>query len=71
MLLLVYTKGLASMAVPMYLAETAAAGERGLLVTLNVSFITGGQALAAVFSGALSTVPHGWRYVHNKLRWAL
>ena len=49
------------MAVPMYLAETSTAGERGLLVTLNVAFITGGQALAAVFSGALSSVPHGWR----------
>lgn len=49
------------MAVPMYLAEAASAGERGLLVTLNVMFITGGQAMAAVFSGALSTAPYGWR----------
>ena len=49
------------MVVPMYLAETASASQRGMLVTMNVMFITGGQALAAVFSGALSTVDDGWR----------
>ena len=58
--------GLASMMVPMYLAETSSASERGLLVTLNVMFITGGQAAAAVFSGFLSRHHDGWRYVtHN------
>jgi len=58
--------GLASMIVPMYLAETSSASERGLLVTLNVMFITGGQAAAAVFSGFLSRHHDGWRYVtHN------
>ncbi|XP_059351889.1 proton myo-inositol cotransporter-like isoform X3 [Daphnia carinata] len=55
--------GLASMVVPMYLAETASSGQRGMLVTMNVMFITGGQAIAAVFSGALSTVSDGWRYM--------
>jgi SP family myo-inositol transporter-like MFS transporter 13 len=49
------------MVVPMYLAETASSGQRGMLVTMNVMFITGGQAMAAVFSGALSTIPDGWR----------
>ena len=57
----VIIQGLASMSVPMFLAETAPAGSRGLLVTLNVSFITGGQAVAAIFSGALSTTVNGWR----------
>ena len=57
-------KGLASMAIPMYLAEAASSAERGMLVTLNVMFITGGQALAAVFSGALSNATQGWRYVY-------
>jgi len=55
--------GLASMIVPMYLAETSSASERGLLVTLNVMFITGGQAAAAVFSGFLSRHHDGWRYM--------
>ncbi|XP_046456243.1 proton myo-inositol cotransporter-like isoform X2 [Daphnia pulex] len=55
--------GLASMVVPMYLAETASSAQRGMLVTMNVMFITGGQAMAAVFSGALSTIPDGWRYM--------
>ncbi|XP_045028913.1 proton myo-inositol cotransporter isoform X1 [Daphnia magna] len=55
--------GLASMVVPMYLAETASSSQRGMLVTMNVMFITGGQAMAAVFSGALSTVSDGWRYM--------
>lgn len=54
-------KGLASMVVPLYLAEAARSKERGFLVTLNVMFITGGQAVAAVFAGALATVPEGWR----------
>lgn len=49
------------MVVPMYLAETASSGQRGMLVTMNVMFITDGQAMAAVFSGALSKVPEGWR----------
>ncbi|KAI1305986.1 putative inositol transporter 3 [Halotydeus destructor] len=55
--------GFASMVVPMYIAEVSPAHARGSLVTLNTVFVTGGQAIAAVFAGILSTVPHGWRYM--------
>lgn len=43
--------GLASMVVPMYIAEMAPAKIRGTLVTINTVFITGGQAFAAILAG--------------------
>ena len=61
------TVGLSSMVVPLYIAEAAPSKDRGLLVTLNVMFITGGQAAAAVLSGALSRKHDGWRYVSLSL----
>lgn len=53
--------GLAAMAVPMYIAESAPAEMRGKLVVLNNLFITGGQFVATLIDGAFSYVPHGWR----------
>ncbi|KAI1306076.1 Proton myo-inositol cotransporter [Halotydeus destructor] len=55
--------GFASMVVPMYIAEMAPIHARGSLVTMNNLFIAGGQAVAAVVAGFLSTVPGGWRYM--------
>ena len=55
--------GLASMTVPMYIAEAAPAHLRGRLVTINNLFITLGQFLASVVDGALSYRQWGWRSV--------
>ncbi|XP_067683406.1 proton myo-inositol cotransporter-like [Haliotis asinina] len=56
--------GLASMTVPMYIAECAPSHLRGRLVTVNVLFITGGQFVASVMDGAFSYVKKdGWRYM--------
>lgn len=54
--------GLASMVVPMYIAEVAPENVRGSLVTLNNCFITGGQFVAAVFAASLS-------YLDRNLAW--
>lgn len=55
--------GLASMAIPMYIAEVAPPESRGALVTVNNVFITGGQFIACVVDALLSCVdyPRGWR----------
>ncbi|XP_033646843.1 proton myo-inositol cotransporter-like isoform X1 [Asterias rubens] len=53
--------GLASMTVPMYIAEASPTHLRGRLVTVNQVFITGGQVIASVIDGALSYWPWGWR----------
>ena len=55
--------GMAAMAVPMYIAESAPASMRGKLVVLNVLFITGGQFVATVLDGILSYLRYdvGWR----------
>ncbi|XP_061430069.1 proton myo-inositol cotransporter isoform X1 [Lethenteron reissneri] len=56
--------GLASMAVPMYIAEASPPHLRGRLVTINALFITGGQFCASVIDGAFSYLPRdGWRYM--------
>eukprot|EP00053_Salpingoeca_punica_P024747 m.14535 g.14535 ORF g.14535 m.14535 type:complete len:552 (-) comp7155_c0_seq1:1758-3413(-) len=55
--------GLSSMAIPMYLAETAPSSIRGRLLTINVAFITGGQFIAGLVDGAFSGVHEGWRYM--------
>ncbi|KAG8439903.1 hypothetical protein GDO86_005896 [Hymenochirus boettgeri] len=56
--------GIASMTVPVYIAEAAPPHLRGRLVTINTLFITGGQFFAAVVDGAFSYLPRdGWRYM--------
>ncbi|XP_034031726.1 proton myo-inositol cotransporter-like isoform X3 [Thalassophryne amazonica] len=56
--------GLASMTVPVYIAEVSPTDLRGQLVTINSLFITGGQFIASVVDGAFSFLSHdGWRYM--------
>ena len=55
--------GLASMTVPMYIAEVAPVSVRGKLVTVNNCFITGGQFVASIVAGTFSfDTKNGWRY---------
>ncbi|KAG5452279.1 Proton myo-inositol cotransporter, variant 2 [Clonorchis sinensis] len=54
--------GMASMTVPVYIAEIAPSHMRGTLVTLNTVCITAGQVVAAVVDGLfMSDVHNGWR----------
>ena len=55
--------GIAAMASPMYIAESAPANMRGKLVVVNVLFITGGQFVATILDGIFSYLPYniGWR----------
>ncbi|XP_047209577.1 proton myo-inositol cotransporter-like isoform X1 [Girardinichthys multiradiatus] len=56
--------GLASMTVPVYIAEVSPPHLRGQLVTINSLFITGGQFIASVVDGAFSYLSQdGWRYM--------
>ncbi|XP_060742148.1 solute carrier family 2 member 13b isoform X2 [Tachysurus vachellii] len=56
--------GIASMTVPVYIAEVSPPQLRGQLVTINTLFITGGQFIASVVDGAFSYMEHdGWRYM--------
>ncbi|XP_054476544.1 proton myo-inositol cotransporter-like [Anoplopoma fimbria] len=56
--------GIASMTVPVYIAEVSPPHKRGQLVTINSLFITGGQFVASVIDGAFSYMSHdGWRYM--------
>ncbi|XP_012721184.2 solute carrier family 2 member 13b isoform X3 [Fundulus heteroclitus] len=56
--------GIASMTVPVYIAEVSPPHLRGQLVTMNSLFITGGQFVASVVDGAFSYMSHdGWRYM--------
>ncbi|CAJ1056132.1 proton myo-inositol cotransporter-like isoform X1 [Xyrichtys novacula] len=56
--------GIASMTVPVYIAEVSPPHQRGQLVTVNSLFITGGQFIASVVDGAFSFMKHdGWRYM--------
>uniref|UniRef100_A0A671LN25 Proton myo-inositol cotransporter-like n=1 Tax=Sinocyclocheilus anshuiensis TaxID=1608454 RepID=A0A671LN25_9TELE len=56
--------GIASMTVPVYIAEVSPSELRGQLVTINTLFITGGQFVASVVDGVFSYLPHdGWRYM--------
>ncbi|XP_060083407.1 proton myo-inositol cotransporter-like [Ylistrum balloti] len=56
--------GLASMTVPIYIAECAPPQMRGRLVTLNNLFITGGQFIASVVDGGFSyDKTNGWRWM--------
>lgn len=55
--------GIASMTVPVYIAEVSPPHLRGQLVTINSLFITGGQFIASVVDGAFSYLRQdGWRY---------
>ncbi|KAG8174847.1 hypothetical protein JTE90_002393 [Oedothorax gibbosus] len=57
-------RGLASMCVPMYIAEVSPQSSRGILVTINNCAITMGQLLASLVAGAFShDTQHGWRYM--------
>lgn len=53
--------GIASMSVPVYLAEVSPRATRGRFVTMNVLFITFGQFVASVIDAAFEAVPDGWR----------
>ena len=57
--------GFASTTVPMYLAEVAPDGKRGLLVTLNSVSIVLGQVLASLVDCGFGQgrVEEGWRYM--------
>lgn len=55
--------GLASMTVPLYIAEVSPAAHRGAMVTMNVLFITGGQFVAYLVAAGFAEVPNGWRYM--------
>ncbi|KAJ8249725.1 hypothetical protein COCON_G00229410 [Conger conger] len=56
--------GIASMTVPVYIAESSPPQLRGRLVTVNTLFITGGQLVASVVDGAFSYLQRGgWRYM--------
>ncbi|XP_070191897.1 proton myo-inositol cotransporter-like [Littorina saxatilis] len=56
--------GVASMTVPVYIAETAPSHLRGRLLTVNVLFITGGQFVASLLDGGFSYLQKdGWRYM--------
>ncbi|KAF7649328.1 hypothetical protein LDENG_00143430 [Lucifuga dentata] len=56
--------GIASMTVPVYIAEVSPSHVRGQLVTINSLFITGGQFVASMVDGAFSYLSHdGWRYM--------
>nr|XP_021157021.1 proton myo-inositol cotransporter isoform X3 [Columba livia] len=59
-----YGTGVASMTVPVYIAEVAPPHLRGRLVTINTLFITGGQFFASVVDGLFSYLAKdGWRYM--------
>ena len=53
--------GLASVTVPVYIAECAAADVRATLVTINVLMITGGQFVAYLADYLFTFVPGTWR----------
>ncbi|KAI5795397.1 general substrate transporter [Peziza echinospora] len=54
--------GLASLIVPLYLAELSPAQFRGRMIVINVLFITFGQVIAYAIGAGLENVPDiGWR----------
>ena len=63
-----FPAGIASMTVPVYIAEVSPPNLRGRLVTVNTLFITGGQFFASVVDGAFSYLQKdGWRSVNSIL----
>lgn len=55
--------GFASMTVPLYIAEVSPPNIRGQLVSLNTTFVTGGQFFAGVLDALFANVNDGWRYM--------
>ena len=55
--------GIASMSVPIYLAECAPTEHRGAIITVNNLSITGGQLIAALVCALLANVNDGWRWM--------
>ncbi|KAH8871773.1 Proton myo-inositol cotransporter [Schistosoma japonicum] len=56
--------GVASMSVPVYIAEISPGHMRGALVTLNTVFITAGQVVAGIVDAIfISDEVNGWRYM--------
>lgn len=55
--------GIASMSVPIYLAECAPTEYRGAIITVNNLSITGGQLIAALVCALLANVSEGWRWM--------
>ncbi|XP_061140145.1 proton myo-inositol cotransporter-like isoform X1 [Syngnathus typhle] len=56
--------GVASMTLPVYIAEVSPPHMRGQLVTVITVLITAGQFIASVVDGAFSYMKHdGWRYM--------
>ncbi len=58
-----FSLGLASMTVPIYLAECSPIHLRGRLTVADNMAVTGGQFVAGVVDYAFSYVSHGWRYI--------
>ena len=55
--------GLASMTVPVYIAECAPEELRGAMVSLDVLLITTGQFVAYAVDAILIPVEHNWRWM--------
>ena len=55
--------GLASNTIPLYISECSTVEMRGVLVTMNNVAITGGQLVAALVCGGLSSTSGGWRFM--------
>lgn len=55
--------GLASMTVPVYIAECAPEDLRGSMVTIDVLLITTGQFVAYAVDAALISVQYNWRWM--------
>ncbi|CAO1600760.1 MAG: hypothetical protein LQ349_000373 [Xanthoria aureola] len=55
--------GGASLVVPLYISELSPSAFRGMLVTLSILFITGGQVVAYVLGYVLAQRAHGWRWM--------
>lgn len=55
--------GLASMIVPVYIAEFAPSKSRGRMITLDSVCITGSQLLSYIIDFAFQRVKGGWRYM--------
>ncbi|KAL8775686.1 MAG: hypothetical protein Q9209_000182 [Squamulea sp. 1 TL-2023] len=55
--------GGASLVVPMYISELSPSAFRGMLVTLSILFITGGQVVAYILGYVLAQKAHGWRWM--------
>lgn len=55
--------GGASLIVPLYISELAPSHLRGRLVTVSITFVTGGQVVAYLIGWLFSTLPSGWRWM--------